>query len=140
MTAYAYTQDLPVEAYQHLRSAVHWPELPLEEAASGLEHSAYTVACRFGSEVIGCARIVWDHGYIAYFSDLIVLPEQQKKGVGKTLTRLAINWIKEQLKPGWKIKIVLISTHGNESFYRKLGFTERPAGSMGAGLDMWLEK
>lgn len=133
-----YSAALSPEEYCALRRAVDWPELPLEEAAQGLRHSAFIAACRHAGACVGCVRIVWDHGYIAYFSDLMVLPAWQGRGIGKALARRALDWVERQRKPGWKIKVVLISTSGNEGFYRKLGFTERPAGGMGAGMDLWL--
>ncbi|MBD5627590.1 MAG: GNAT family N-acetyltransferase [Desulfovibrio sp.] len=133
-----YSPSLSAEEYCRLRKAVGWPELPLEEAAAGLRHSAYKASCRRDGEVIGAVRIVWDHGYIAYFSDLMVLPAWQGRGIGKKLTQLALSWVEGHRRPGWKIKVVLISTAGNEGFYKKFDFTERPEGSMGAGMDLWL--
>ncbi|MBD5539324.1 MAG: GNAT family N-acetyltransferase [Desulfovibrio sp.] len=133
-----YSSFLSVEEYCRLRRAVGWVELPLAEAAAGLRHSAFIACCRHEGDAVGAVRIVWDHGYIAYLSDLMVLPPWQRKGIGKKLTRLAVSWVDGQRRPGWKIKIVLISTAGNEGFYKKLGFTERPEGAMGAGMDLWL--
>ena len=132
-----YSASLSAEEYGRLRTAVGWPELPPEEAAAGLRHSAFIAACRRGGEAVGAVRIVWDHSYIAYLSDLMVLPAWERRGIGKKLTRLALSWVEGQRRPGWKIKVVLISTAGNEGFYRKLGFTERPEGAMGAGMDLW---
>ena len=138
MSQLDYSASLTAEEYCRLRAAVGWPELPLEEAREGLRHSAFVAACHKGCHVIGAVRIVWDHGYIAYLSDLMVLPEWQKQGIGQNLARRALAWVKSQLRPGWKFKVVLISTAGNEGFYKKLGFTERPADGMGAGMDLWL--
>lgn len=115
-----------------------WVEPPLEEARASLRHSSFIASCHVGNTIVGAVRIVWDHGYIAYLSDLMVLPAYQKKGIGKNLALRAIDWVKAQKQPDWKIKVVLISTAGNEGFYQKLGFTERPCGSMGAGMDLWL--
>lgn len=138
MDALDYSPSLSAEEYCRLRRAVGWVELPLEEAAAGLRHSAFVASCRRGGDAIGAVRIVWDHGYIAYLSDLMVLPEWQRRGIGKKLTQLALSWVEGQRRPEWKIKVVLISTAGNEGFYKKLGFTQRPEGAMGAGMDLWL--
>lgn len=134
-----YSASLTAEEYCFLRAAVGWVELPLAEAREGLRHSAFVGACHRGADIVGAVRIVWDHGYIAYFSDLMVLPAWQGQGIGKKLARLALSWVEARRRPGWKIKVVLISTAGNEGFYKKLGFTGRPAGAMGAGMDLWLE-
>ena len=139
MSQLEYSASLTAEEYCRLRAAVGWPELPLEEAREGLSHSAFVAACHKGRDIIGAVRIVWDHGYIAYFSDLMVLPAWQGRGIGRELARRALAWVEEQRRPGWKIKVVLISTAGNEGFYKKLGFTERPYDGMGAGMDLWLQ-
>ena len=134
-----YSPTLTAEEYCRLRAAVGWPELPLDEAREGLRHSAFILACHKGDDIVGAVRIVWDHGYIAYFSDLMVLPAWQGQGIGRELARRALAWVDSRRRPGWKIKVVLIATAGNEGFYKKLGFTERPSGNMGAGMDLWLE-
>lgn len=134
-----YSASLTAGEYCRLRAAVGWPELPLDEAREGLRHSAFVAACHMGDDIIGAVRIVWDHGYIAYFSDLMVMPAWQGQGIGRELARRALAWVESQRRPGWKIKVVLISTAGNEGFYKKLGFTERPADGMGAGMDLWLQ-
>lgn len=121
-----------------MREAVGWPALPYDEANSGLEHSSFICACRYKGEIAGAVRLIWDHGYIAYLSDLMVMPEHQRKGIGKQLAEKAIEWLRIEKPQGWKIKIVLISTPGNEGFYARLGFERRPSGNMGAGMDMWL--
>ena len=138
MNTLEYSASLSPEEYCALRKAVGWVELPPDEAAAGLRHSAFIASCHAGDAIVGAVRIVWDHGYIAYLSDLMVLPAWQGRGVGKALALRAIAWVDSQRKPGWKIKVVLISTAGNEGFYKKLGFTERPEGAMGAGMDLWL--
>ena len=137
MQQYEYADTLSAEEYCLLRKAVGWPELPVEQAREGLRHSSFIASCRLGTAIVGAVRIIWDHGYIAYFSDLMVLPACQKQGIGKNLAQRALEWVKAQRRPDWKIKIVLIATAGNEGFYKKLGFTERPCGAMGAGMDLW---
>lgn len=133
-----FSEAIETGEYQRLREAVGWPELPNEEAESGLEHSSFICACRISGEIAGAVRLIWDHGYIAYFSDLMVMPEHQGKGIGKRLAEKAIEWLKKKKPQGWKIKIVLISTPGNEGFYERLGFERRPSGNMGSGMDKWL--
>ena len=132
-----YTHALSVEEYCELRAAVQWQSIVKEQAQSGLEHSDYIVACRDGGKIIGCARIFWDKGYIAYLADVMVKPEYQGQGIGKKLVESCISYIHRQLREGWRIKIVIVSAKGKEAFYEKFGFQIRPNENDGAGMQMW---
>lgn len=98
---------------------------------------AEIVSCRESDETVGCARVFWDKGYIAYLADVIVMPAYQGHGIGKALVSECIKFIDRQLKQGWRIKIVIVSAKGKEQFYEKLGFQIRPNDKDDAGMDMW---
>ena len=132
-----FCNDLSAEDYCRLRSSVGWVPLMMEQAQACLENSDFIVSCRENSETVGCARIFWDKGYIAYLADVMVMPEYQGQGIGKTLVSECIKYIDSQLKEGWRIKIVIVSAKGREQFYEKLGFQIRPNDKDGAGMDMW---
>ena len=116
---------------------VGWTQLIEEQAQSGLDHSDFIIACREGNNIIGCARIFWDKGYIAYLSDVMVNPKFQNQGIGKSLVKECISYVDSQLKPNWRIKIVIVATKGKEEFYEKMGFKRRPNIDEGAGMQMW---
>lgn len=121
-----YRESLPVEDYNQLRASVGWDTLCPEQVQQGLSHSAYTISCYDGDHITGAARVIWDYGYISYLADVMVRPDYQGLGIGRRLVERSIAFIRAQLKEGWKIKMVLISAKGKESFYQKLGFRERP--------------
>lgn len=133
-----YNNMLSVEEYCELRSAVGWLAILEEQAKSGLDNSDFIIACRDGKHIVGCARIFWDKGYIAYLADVIVKPEYQMRGIGKVLVNECIQYITRQLKNGWRIKIVIVSAKGKEHFYEKFGFEMRPNENDGAGMQMWV--
>ena len=132
-----FTNVLTAEEYCELRAAVQWQPIAKDQAQSGLDHSDYIVSCHEGETVVGCARIFWDKGYIAYLADVMVKPEYQGKGIGKQLVESCISYIQGQLKEGWRIKIVIVSAKGKEGFYEKFGFQNRPNANDGAGMQMW---
>ncbi|MBR5533730.1 MAG: GNAT family N-acetyltransferase [Ruminiclostridium sp.] len=132
-----YHHTLSAAEYCALRSAVGWQSLVEEQAQSGLDHSDFVVACRDGEDAVGCARIFWDKGYIAYLADVMVKPEYQGQGIGKRLVEACIAYIDGQLKEGWRIKIVIVSAKGKEAFYEKFGFQLRPNDRDGAGMQVW---
>lgn len=134
-----YYNEISVEDYCELREAVEWPPMPKDQAASGLEHSDYIIACKEGDNIVGAARVFWDKGYIAYLADVMVKPEYQGQGIGKKLVAKCIGFVDSMLKEGWRIKIVIVASKGKERFYEKFGFVERPNESEGAGMNMWRE-
>ena len=132
-----YSNTLSAREYCELRSAVEWKPIIEEQAKSGLVHSDFLIACRDGAQIVGCARIFWDKGYIAYLADVMVKPEYQKQGIGKKMVSECIAYIDRQLKEGWKIKIVIVSAKGKEPFYERFGFEVRPNSNDGAGMQVW---
>ncbi|MBR4161948.1 MAG: GNAT family N-acetyltransferase [Solobacterium sp.] len=135
-----YADDISPEEYLELRRKAGWIELPIEQAKAGIKN-AYMVQCvRDGEKAIGMARLLWDGGYIAFLSDVIVDAEYQGRGIGRRLVESCIQKLKDDMKPGYKVKITLSSAKGKEAFYEKFGFEVRPHDNCGAGMDQWLMK
>ena len=135
-----YVDYVTPEEYMELRKIVGWVQFPLEEAKACIDN-AYMVLCvRDDDKAIGVARLLWDGGYIAFLSDVIVIPEYQGQGIGRKLVEACLQKLKNDLKPGYKVKITLNSARGKEPFYEKFGFKERPNEDSGAGMDQWIMK
>ena len=134
-----YVDQITSEEYMNLRKMVGWVQFPLEEAQACIDN-AYMVLCvRDDGKAIGVVRLLWDGGYIAFLSDVIVDPSYQGQGIGKKLVAKCIGFVDSMLKEGWRIKIVIVASKGKERFYEKFGFVERPNDSEGAGMNMWRE-
>lgn len=134
-----YVDHISPEEYMGLRKKVGWVEFPIEEAANCVEN-AYMVICVRNEEekAIGLVRLLWDRGYVAFLSDVIVDPDYQGRGIGRTLVEMVISRIKDDMKPGYKVKLTLNSAKGKEPFYEKFGFRVRPNDDAGPGMDQWL--
>lgn len=135
---YRNKDTVSVKDYNDLREAVGWGRLCEDQAVQGLEHSAYVISCYDGAQIIGYARIIWDHGYISYLSDVMVLPLYQRLGIGRHMVEQAVAFMRSQVKEGWKIKMVLISAKNKEPFYERFGFQKRPNPNGGTGTELWL--
>ena len=133
-----YVDYITPEEYMDLRKMVGWMEFPLEEAKNCVENADMVICVRDDEKAIGVVRLLWDGGYVAFLSDVIVAPEYQRQGIGKTLVEAVIKRIKDDMKPGFKVKLNLNSAKGKEPFYEKLGFKQRPNEDAGAGMDQWL--
>ena len=80
-----YTNSVSAEDCNKLRNSAGWPQMHLDQIRTGLKNSAYIVAAKDGNITIGMARIVSDGGYVVFIVDVLVLPEYQRKGIGKTM-------------------------------------------------------
>ena len=136
---YSITDSITSEEYMKLREAVGWGLFPLEEAQAGLRNSY--IWCLRDNEAsgkpIGIGRVIWDHGYVMYIADIIVIPEYQGNGLGRVIMEQVMDFIHEQLKPGYKFMVSLCSAKGKEEFYKKFGFIVRPNDDVGSGMHQW---
>ena len=133
-----FTDQITPEEYMGLRKKVGWVEFPIEEAEACVRN-AYLVLCvRDDDQAVGVVRLLWDGGYVAFLSDLIVDPGYQGRGIGRELVETVIRRIREEMKPGYKVKLTLNSSRGKEPFYVKFGFRARPNEDAGAAMDQWL--
>lgn len=133
-----YGEYITPEEYMQLRKVVGWMQFPLEQAQACID-KAYMVLCvRDDEKPIGVVRLLWDGGYIAFLSDVIVIPEYQGQGIGRKLVEASIQKLKEGMKPGYKVKLTLNSAKGKELFYEKFGFKVRPNEDAGPGMDQWV--
>ena len=136
---YSITDSITPEEYMKLREAVGWGLFPLEEAQAGLSDS-YIWCLRdndASGQPIGIGRVIWDHGYVMYIADIIVIPEYQGNGLGRVIMEHVMDFIHEQLKPGYKFMVSLCSAKGKEEFYKKFGFVVRPNDDVGPGMHQW---
>lgn len=133
------TNEITPAEYMDFRRIVGWGEFPLEEAEEGLKNSFKWCLREDGSgRPIGLARLVWDHGYVMYIADVIVIPEYQGQGLGRFLMESVMEFINSQLKPGYRFMVTLAAAKGKEGFYEKFGFASRPDGDHGAGMHQWI--
>ena len=136
---YSITDSITPEEYMKLREAVGWGLFPLEEAEAGLSNSY--IWCLRDNEAsrrpIGIGRVIWDHGYVMYIADIIVIPEYQGNGLGRVIMEHVMDFIHEQLKPGYRFMVSLCSAKGKEEFYKKFGFVVRPNDDVGPGMHQW---
>ncbi|EKG17235.1 hypothetical protein MPH_05525 [Macrophomina phaseolina MS6] len=84
------------------------------------------------AEPVGMIRAIGDGGWYYHLSDMAVLPEHQRKGLGEGLLRRLLKIIEERSPPG--ALITLLADKPARELYKKLGFEESAPRSLG----MWL--
>ena len=111
---------------EDLCSAVGWSRRPLERVQQCLDNSLnYVAAWHIHNEeqkLIGFARAVSDGSFHATLLDIVVHPNFQDRGLGKTIVANLIN----QLRQAGVKDITLFASPHIVDFYHKLGFISQP--------------
>ena len=131
--------EISVEEFHFLRKAVEWKELENTLAENSIKNALFIVTAVAGGKTVGLTRVGGDGGYTIFITDVIVLPEYQKRGIGKQLMAKAMDFIKnDYIKKGQAVIVYLMSNKGLEHFYKQFGFEERPNEKFGAGMTQWV--
>ena len=90
---------------------------------SGILEKAYAnslcvLAAYEGDRLTGILRAVGDGCTIVFIQDLIVLPEYQRRGIGKKL----LNALIEKYETVYQIELLTDDTEKTTAFYRSAGF------------------
>ena len=134
-----YKNSVTTESYCQLREALGWSAICPQQDQAGLVGSAYVVGCYDGETAVGSARLLWDGGYTVYLTDVMVLPEYQGLGIGTKMVERCMDFLRAQLRPGWRFKVHLLANQGREGFYQRFGFVPRPNENAGPAMDQWIE-
>ena len=86
------------------------------------------------TEIVGMARVVGDGGLVYYIQDMIVKPEYQRQGIGKSLMNKVLEYFRVHASNNSIIG--LMSARGKEQFYERYGFINRPNERYGSGMTM----
>ena len=132
-----YTDTLTVENYNILHEAVGWGVRNPQKVRMALDRSDFLISAQLNGKAIGMARVMQD-GLQALVMDVIVLPEYQGQGIGKTMMERVMNYLNE-ISRGGGIKLTLISAVERVSFYEQFGFERRPDEKRGPGMTLWLD-
>jgi ribosomal protein S18 acetylase RimI-like enzyme len=97
-----------------------WPgDYDLEKTKQALKQTI-NISAYDGEKLVGCVRLLTDGYFFTTVSEILVLPEYQKQGIGQELMNLAYS-----ISPS---SIFLGAQKGNEGFFEKLGYIYTMAG------------
>lgn len=137
---FQYQHSLSAPDYLRLRQSVGWKSVSPRQAQAAIDHSAYLVSASVNGRTVSCARLVSDGGTVFYIADVIVDPEVQGNGVGKTMVRMILEHVGSMLEKGEMVRVNLMAAVGREPFYLKLGFVRHPSDQFGSGMSYTIEK
>ena len=119
---YEVKEEIPgVKNYIDIRLKAGLSRKSEEAAALGLPHSLYSVVVYTENQPVGIGRIIGDGGCFFEVTDLAVLPEHQKKGVGKMIMDALVSYLHSNAPK--TAYVSLMADHGTPNFYAKFGFS-----------------
>ena len=106
----------------NLYTSVGWTAYTDNPASlrAGFENSLLTLAAYEGDTLLGLIRTVGDGQTIVYIQDILVLPEQQRQGIGTALVRAVL----ERFREVRQIILTTDNTPKTIAFYESLGFAQ----------------
>ena len=114
---------LLVEDFIRLKLATGFMNRPLNQIEDALKNGLFNVSAIYNGKVIGMGRLIGDGAMYWYLQDISILPEYQRKGIGKCIVNRLIEHIENTAIPNTCIEIGLSAVKGKEAFYEKLGFS-----------------
>lgn len=91
-----------------------WPGEYKKTLTAGALRKTLNISAWDGNQMVGSVRILTDGYYFGTIPEILVDPDYQKKGIGRTLMDLA--W---EHSP---TSLFLGAQAGNEDFFKKMGF------------------
>lgn len=84
-----------------------------------IESSSFSVVAEDDDTVVGFARAMSDEAFAVYIADILVAPDRQRQGIGRSLARAIL----DHYPLDRFHHQVLIAERGAEGFYRRLGMS-----------------
>nr|WP_289767640.1 GNAT family N-acetyltransferase [uncultured Acetatifactor sp.] len=119
---------LSAEDFVRLKMAAGFIERPLPQVEKALKNGLFNVSAICDGQVVGMGRLVGDGAMYWYLQEIVVLPEYQGKGIGKSIVNRLLEHIRSAAMSGTIIDIGLTAVKGKEPFYEKFGFSVRSTG------------
>lgn len=106
----------------HLYSSVGWTAYTdhPETLRKGFENSLLVLAAYEDDQLLGIIRVVGDGYTVVWIQDILVLPEQQGKGIGSALIRKVL----ERFRHVRQIELATDNTPKTIAFYKSQGFQD----------------
>jgi len=117
-------RKIKVDEFQQVRKTTGWIMLEDSVVEHGLERDLHSVCVSDNGKLIGVGRVIGDGAMYFYIQDIIVIPEYQKKGIGRLIMENIEDFI--QKKAFNNSFIGLMAANGVKGFYTRYGFVERP--------------
>jgi GNAT superfamily N-acetyltransferase len=117
---------LAVADYRRFRAAVGWIAPPGDdEAVQAALDATWNVAAHENGKLVGIGRLLDDGTLYATIWDMIVLPEAQRRGVGRAILERLLEYASA------RTIVALVATPAGRPLYEAYGFQAESGGSVG---------
>ena len=96
---------------------------------TALKSSLFSIVAIEDETVVGLGRIIGDGGLYFYIQDLIVHPDFQNNGIGKSLMSKLTDYIETKAETG--AFIGFMAAKGTAKYYEPFGFTSSDSNAPG---------
>jgi GNAT superfamily N-acetyltransferase len=97
--------------------------------AAALPNTLFAVVIEHDGNAVGMGRVIGDGGTVFQVVDIAVLPEHQKRGLGKLILEAIDTWLRQNARTGAFIN--LFADRGVSALYARYGFRPRDPGEPG---------
>ncbi|MCM1022539.1 MAG: GNAT family N-acetyltransferase [Prevotella sp.] len=119
--------ELSAEEFILLWNTV-WDGAPsLEQTRLAMENTLFRASVFDGDKIVAMARMIGDKGLDYYIKDVVVRPEYQGRGIGRTLIDELLKYINANGVQGTEIFVELCAMPDKIPFYEKFGFSANEA-------------
>src|SRR5688572_4643479 len=84
-----------IEDYARVIESVGWRPRQREAIEIALRNSYFSVCAVSDGVVIGFGRVIGDGGLHLYLTDIVVVPEFQRRGIGTEIVAALTRWVEE---------------------------------------------
>ena len=88
-----------------------------------LPNTLFAVVIEHQGNAVGMGRVVGDGGTVFQVADIAVLPEHQRRGLGKQILDTIDAWLRQTARPGAFVN--LFADRGVAPLYARYGFRPR---------------
>ena len=130
--------DIDYKDFIDIRESVKWNKLNDEQIKKAINNSMINVSVYDDDKCVGVGRIVGDNILKGMFTDIMVRPEYQGKGVGRIVLTSLIDKLRDSINEGESFQLEASPTANNRDFYIKCGMKYKPENQ--DGVYIWLKK
>ena len=129
MTIELISRTPDTDTYLQLRREGGMSGYARDAAEIGLRNSLYSVMLLDGDTPVGMGRVIGDGGCFVQVTDIVVLPDNQGRGLGKRIVAAIMTFIETELPP--TAYVSLIADVPANRLYEQFGFRETAPRSVG---------
>jgi GNAT superfamily N-acetyltransferase len=118
-----------VAEYTALRAGAGLSPRSEEIARVALPNTLFAVVAEHQGRAVGMGRVVGDGGTVFQVANIAVLPEHQRRGLGKQILDAIDAWLRRTARPGAFVN--LFADRGVASLYAQYGFRPRDSDEPG---------